>query len=1133
MRRLNKSLLVLSSIVAAFASCSKEKEAIQNEVLPTPKDGGFTMTVNAGNPETKTVISESGTGYAILWKANDQLGVFEVANGEVQDKAESAPLTGDPTANATFSIDLPTPAPTKPYKYAFVYPSDALGVTEINSNNAYTISLKQNQTFSAASFDESADILVSELIKAPETRPSSVDAAFARIGATARMVIKCPITTETIKSITFSTTEGNISGYYTFDPATGVVSSEIVEGQKSVVLTPVSSTEFTGNVVVWFRLAAITLKNNFTVTVTTNAKVYTKVVDLATAKRELEFADSKLTKFNVSMTAKDATFEFSKMGYSNEDAIGEKSSNGITLYTNKGTNANNAPTYYTNGTAGRFYGGNTFKLSTATGYSIVGVTLIFGSSDGSNAISADSGLYNAGSWEGAASSVEFTIGGTTGNRRIVKISVSYLECIVSELPDERQSSSIVANDIEMFVGQTKSVAYEIVPDGGEVKLDLGEGAEGKVSIDNDKCEVTADAETEGVPIELSFNGNDDYKPTEKEITVVVFAVPAISSFEQTKNGFTATVEEMIEGFTYSWVLYKGSISNENIVSNDNRTFTTTTIAGSNADDLFENITPGNKYLLVITASKASSEASANSESASFDAIDLDNIADGDTWTYEFSEKQWGSAGDKLLGDKTWNMSGTGNNGFFGYDGTKGQQFGSGSSPFSALTLKSNFGNTYGVRRVSVWTSGAANINASMSIEVGGVSFKVGNETSISLTDSNTEYTFITPDGNVKTGDIKISYSNSSNKAIYVKKIVVNDVPVTLSSISVSGQKTEFSLNDEFSFGGTVTATYNNNTNAEVTESESLTFTGYDMSTVGNQTVTVSYTEDSITKTTTYNITVTEWDLESISVTTPPDIVIYTVGQTFNPTGMVVTAHYVDHNDSNNENDVVIDNDDLFFSPGTDIALTTDISTISITYQGKETSQAITVNSATNKTNQMLFHETFGNNDGSARAWSDDYSVKSGIGDVYSGITSYTVSNVKQGKNTTGSTESGLNQSSQGTDAYIIIGPLNVADAEKMVLTYQWKAGSIGANYFTKLYYATSSTGIYTEVTGTGNGATTFVERSYNLPEAAQVNTLYLKIVWNTSNTQGIIDEVNLQGDYPTQTPSSIAPMNVNSWGTLQ
>ncbi|MBR4213129.1 MAG: hypothetical protein IKR82_04115 [Bacteroidales bacterium] len=166
-----------------------------------------------------------------------------------------------------------------------------------------------------------------------------------------------------------------------------------------------------------------------------------------------------------------------------------------------------------------------------------------------------------------------------------------------------------------------------------------------------------------------------------------------------------------------------------------------------------------------------------------------------------------------------------------------------------------------------------------------------------------------------------------------------------------------------------------------------------------------------------------------------------------------------------------------------------------------------------KTNQVLFHETFGNNTGNARAWNNSYSDKSGVTAVYSGITGYTISNAKQSKNTMGSTDSGLTQTTAGTDAYIIIGPLDVSSAENMELTYQWKAASIKGTYSTSLYYATSSGGVYTEVSGTGAGATSYVERSYTLPVAAQVSTLYLKIVWNTSNTSALIDEVDLQGDY--------------------
>ena len=157
----------------------------------------------------------------------------------------------------------------------------------------------------------------------------------------------------------------------------------------------------------------------------------------------------------------------------------------------------------------------------------------------------------------------------------------------------------------------------------------------------------------------------------------------------------------------------------------------------------------------------------------------------------------------------------------------------------------------------------------------------------------------------------------------------------------------------------------------------------------------------------------------------------------------------------------------------------------------------------------LFHETFGDNSSSARTWSNTYSVKSGVSGVYSGA-SMTVTNAKQSKNTVGSTKSGLTVASNTTGTYII-GPLNVSKFNTFVVTYKWKASSVSKTYWTKLYYKTSSGGSYTEVSGTGAGATTYVTRTYSLPAAAQTSTLYLKVEWLTSNTDSQIDEFDLDG----------------------
>lgn len=76
---------------------------------------------------------------------------------------------------------------------------------------------------------------------------------------------------------------------------------------------------------------------------------------------------------------------------------------------------------------------------------------------------------------------------------------------------------------------------------------------------------------------------------------------------------------------------------------------------------------------------------------------------------------------------------------------------------------------------------------------------------------------------------------------------------TLSSIAVSSNHRTFTVGGTF-VKETVTATYSDSSTADVTNS--ATFSGYNMSSAGTQTVTASYTEGGVTKTATYQITVT-------------------------------------------------------------------------------------------------------------------------------------------------------------------------------------------------------------------------------------------------------------------------------------
>lgn len=114
--------------------------------------------------------------------------------------------------------------------------------------------------------------------------------------------------------------------------------------------------------------------------------------------------------------------DLSKQNFNNKQEIKEVTSDPVSLIFNKGSN-NNSPKYYTTGTAVRLYGGNTMTVSSSK--TIVKVELTFGSGENSNTITTDSSTYSDGTWTGESNSIKFTVGGTSGHRRVQKVSVTY------------------------------------------------------------------------------------------------------------------------------------------------------------------------------------------------------------------------------------------------------------------------------------------------------------------------------------------------------------------------------------------------------------------------------------------------------------------------------------------------------------------------------------------------------------------------------------------------------------------------------------------------------------------------------------------------------------------------------------
>ncbi|MCR4612745.1 MAG: hypothetical protein K5778_01950, partial [Bacteroidaceae bacterium] len=137
----------------------------------------------------------------------------------------------------------------------------------------------------------------------------------------------------------------------------------------------------------------------------------------------------------------------------------------------------------------------------------------------------------------------------------------------------------------------------------------------------------------------------------------------------------------------------------------------------------------------------------------------------DTYSYTFTSKQFAANGSQTLNNISWTLAGNG--GYWGYDGTKGQQFGSGSAPYKSLTLSTS-GISGTITSVKVQACGASSIAGTLAVSVGSTSFTYNGNTSVALTATATDYSFT----GSASGAITISMSQTSSKALYIKSIEV-------------------------------------------------------------------------------------------------------------------------------------------------------------------------------------------------------------------------------------------------------------------------------------------------------------------------------------------------------------------------
>ena len=242
----------------------------------------------------------------------------------------------------------------------------------------------------------------------------------------------------------------------------------------------------------------------------------------------------------------------SEQGYANQQAIDSiVLDDKITAYFSKGSNSNGTK-YYNTGAAIRCYGGNTITFKGA-GVNITNVTFSFSSGEGTNAITSDVGSFTSPTWTGNEPTVVFTIGGTSGHRRIATIIVSYAAANEAFVPKPQITPAtgnyLVPQTVSITAADTLTTYYT-----------LNDGAD---------SEYTAPFEVSESTRILAYSQDADGNKSDSTESVISF--PTIS---YTGNGtvespldVTSAVALVNAGFTPTDKVYvKGTVSKVETIS---------------------------------------------------------------------------------------------------------------------------------------------------------------------------------------------------------------------------------------------------------------------------------------------------------------------------------------------------------------------------------------------------------------------------------------------------------------------------------------------------------------------------------------------------------------------------------------
>ena len=178
-----RTRFILTALAAAVAVLSGCRNTEQEAPVPSMKTVRFRAETDA---ETRTAFAKAENGiYQTLWTQNDREILLSLNYGEARSTEIFA---SDDGKTATFDASFDAAAASAPYTFYAVSPASAARAIS-PSRRAWSVYIAANQTPSALSVDEAAQLIVAKSASSAEL-PDETELRFSHLTAYGRISLK-------------------------------------------------------------------------------------------------------------------------------------------------------------------------------------------------------------------------------------------------------------------------------------------------------------------------------------------------------------------------------------------------------------------------------------------------------------------------------------------------------------------------------------------------------------------------------------------------------------------------------------------------------------------------------------------------------------------------------------------------------------------------------------------------------------------------------------------------------------------------------------------------------------------------------------------------------------------------------